>query len=127
MRGPIDSAIRWWRSTEAAKNGGNGNGNGKPNPANPKTFKAASEPEAAAMLPVRVEAPWLDRLDEADIPRTLVYPSTTLGRMLGPISRAASPTPPRWSTPTKPGPIVNSVPRLIVWLKRAAAAGGAAE
>src|SRR5215208_7959678 len=71
MMHPIDSIRRWWKNgthppgAEFGDDGGsNGNGNG----------------HAEATPPV--EGPWLKQLDRAGIPRTLVYPTTTLGRIL---------------------------------------------
>jgi len=102
MRGPIDSAIRWLRHSENAKPGENDNGrDAKADPesvlADPPrrtddgssaltpVFRAVPNTAPGAMsytAPPMVEDPWLARLDEAGIPRSLVYPSTTLGRML---------------------------------------------
>src|SRR5688572_907196 len=71
MMHPIDSIRRWWSNgthptgSEPHDAGGaahsNGNGNGH-------------APAA--------EEPWLAQLDRASIPRSLVYPTTTLGRIL---------------------------------------------
>ena len=73
---PIDSLRRWWRhgppdaepATPPAEEHSNGKGNG-----------AKGGAKAAAAPP---EPPYLAHLDRADIPRTLVYPTTTLGRIL---------------------------------------------
>lgn len=104
MRGPIDSAIRWWRHTETSRPGEKQNGKEgrhgllegssgtidlKVDPESlpavlpERTADGSPPPSAQAVPPVfSHESPWLARLDEAGVPRTLVYPSTTLGRML---------------------------------------------
>jgi long-chain acyl-CoA synthetase len=73
---PIDSLRRWWKHApneadplppggdNGHSNGGNGKANGKP------------------AAPVVLDPPWLAHLDRADIPRSLSYPSTTIGRIL---------------------------------------------
>lgn len=62
MNMPHVSFRRWWRNGEAEE---------------PIAIEA---PPAAPALPV--EAPWLKEMDRAAIPRTLNYPTTTLGRIL---------------------------------------------
>ena len=71
---PIDSIRRWWKTgsqppegeAPAGEAGLNGDGSGDGHPA----------PAPAG------EGPWLQQLDRADIPRSLVYPTTTLGRIV---------------------------------------------
>jgi long-chain acyl-CoA synthetase len=67
---PIDSLRRWWKhppetepSAATAEEHSNGNG-----------VKASARPAP--------EPPYLAQLDRAGIPRSLVYPTTTLGRIL---------------------------------------------
>ena len=68
MRGPFDSMLRWWRESE--ENGQSRNGeNHSPTP-------HAQEDQPAP------EPPWLTQLDKEGIPRTLNYPTTTLGRIV---------------------------------------------
>src|SRR5438105_13073517 len=64
---PIDTMRRWWRT-------------------GPPRVTATEEQElqqtaspAAASPP---EPPWLAQLDRAGVPRTLTYPTTSLGRIL---------------------------------------------
>jgi long-chain acyl-CoA synthetase len=66
---PLVTVKRWWRS-------GNGsNGHDRP--------LLAKEPEAPPLKQAPPPSdPWLARLDEAQIPRSLTYPTTTLGRIL---------------------------------------------
>ena len=80
MMHPIDSIRRWWKpshASDAASSGaapahsnGNGIGHGK----------ASGNGHAPAAPPA--EPPWFAQLARADIPRTLVYPATTLGRLV---------------------------------------------
>jgi hypothetical protein len=69
--------LRWWKDGNGnghdalAVAGANGNGRMK-----------AAAPSVDPPEPVQVDPPWLAQLDRAGIPRTLRYPSTTLGRML---------------------------------------------
>jgi len=67
---PIDSIRRWWKHSpdeaDAPPAAPDGHGNGA----------------ASKAPPCPPEPPWLAQLDRADIPRTLVYPSTGLGRIL---------------------------------------------
>ena len=62
MMRPIGTMKRWWRHAE------------RPAP--------AVEAPPRKLLPPPGPPPWLEQLDKAAIPRTLTYPSTTLGRML---------------------------------------------
>ena len=100
MMRPIERVRRWWQSGEhapappdpsAGAGGGNGaNGAAHPTDNGDKGGKASPElPQPPpANLPreakesSRREPPWLGQLDRAGIPRSLVYPSTTLGRIL---------------------------------------------
>ena len=59
---PIDTFRRWWN-------------NGAPEPTE---TSAVGNGQASAAA----EPPWLAQLDRAGIPRSLVYPTTTLGRIL---------------------------------------------
>jgi len=77
MRGSFDSIVRWWGKSNghAHANGEhhvgiNGNGHIKP-------VMMSCGPEESAE-----SRPWLNQLDEAGIPRTLHYPTTTLGRIV---------------------------------------------
>src|SRR4051794_15489902 len=71
---PIDRVRRWW------------SGGDSPPPPHGPAAAAPAVPTLPAPAPPpkppKREAPWLARLDEAGIPRTLVYPSTTLARLL---------------------------------------------
>ncbi len=106
MRVSLENMRRWWQNDR----GSNGNGKGeKHHPEGtkhhpearmlPDTGKAENEKDTShkngdqeAACPsrkkhtpeqhVRIEPPWIARLDEAGIPRHLEYPSTTLGRLL---------------------------------------------
>lgn len=70
MRGPFDTVLRWWHA---------GNGNGR----NHARLNSAVVNDAAApRRELSGEPPWLAQLDRMGIPRTLVYPSTTLARIL---------------------------------------------
>src|SRR4051812_45980319 len=75
---PLDSFRRWWTNSpheptagpeglHAPGENGNGTANGK------AVRLAGGDP---------VDAPWLPQLDKAGIPRSLVYPTTTLARVL---------------------------------------------
>ena len=77
---PLDSFRRWWTNSPhepvAAPEVPHGPGeNGRP-------VKLGAPAPAGAMATDASEAPWLPQLDKANIPRTLNYPSTTLGRIL---------------------------------------------
>ena len=63
MSGPFDVMLRWWR------NGQEHNG-------------WHPLPIAMPRATIPASPPWLGQLDSAGIPRSLNYPSTTLGRML---------------------------------------------
>jgi long-chain acyl-CoA synthetase len=76
MSGLIDTALGWWRHNEP-RDGAERNGNGAPKPVDGAPVVA--EPPAAAAA---AEPAWLPQLDRLGIPRTLVYPTTTLGRLL---------------------------------------------
>jgi long-chain acyl-CoA synthetase len=60
----VDSMLRWWRNGEPART------------VITRNFEPRETPA------VQQESPWLARLDAAQIPRTLQYPTTTLGRLL---------------------------------------------
>ena len=68
---PIDSIRRWWSNGTAVASAG-ANAVGEPHP----------DGNGHAPPAPPVESPWLKQLDRAEIPRSLVYPSTTLGRIL---------------------------------------------
>ena len=72
MRGALSIILRWWR-------GANGNGRGH----GPDTLAegAPSDLHTPGRDPTR-EPPWLAELDREGIPRSLQYPTTTLGRLL---------------------------------------------
>jgi long-chain acyl-CoA synthetase len=65
MSGLIDTAMGWWRHGET--------------PA-PVAVHGALAEEGPAPAPV--EPKWLEQMDRAGLPRTLVYPTTTLGKFL---------------------------------------------
>jgi len=88
MRGPVDTVMRWWKAGRT-HDGGDGaaagacsdaqapdrhNGNGQH--ASTRTAEHAARPAAAR------EPAWYSQYDVAGIPRSLIYPTTTLGRML---------------------------------------------
>src|SRR5688500_14470419 len=83
---PIDSMRRWWTGGSAQPGGQSGDqtgGNGAHAPAAPGRQLPAPAPQAPASAPALPPEPaWLARLDDAGYPRTLVYPGTTLGRLL---------------------------------------------
>jgi len=60
----VDSMLKWWKNGELV------------GPAPTRT------PEVRQQTAAPPEPAWLARLDAAQMPRTLVYPSTTLGRIL---------------------------------------------
>src|SRR3954465_5061425 len=97
MRVSLNNLRRWWTRDGAAGNGavdrgvlpepgkgdpdrvnGNGNGHAKAG-VNGRTAKAE---KAAKSPPKPADPPWLLELDKAGVPRTLHYPTTTLGRLL---------------------------------------------
>ncbi len=63
MVSPIETARKWWK-------GGN------------EVFVQRFRPAPSPRLAEIVDPPWLATIDRAGVPRTLVYPSTTLGRLL---------------------------------------------
>jgi len=69
---PIDSFRRWW------KNGPPPNGS-EAGPAGDERGAGANGHPIDAPA---AEAPWLPLLDQMNIPRSLVYPTTSLGRIL---------------------------------------------
>ncbi|MEO6435995.1 MAG: AMP-binding protein, partial [Tepidisphaeraceae bacterium] len=75
---PFHAVARWWSHRGNGNGNGHGdgdrNGNGHLHPA-PHDAPAGTE----ATLP---EQPWLAHLDRERIPRSLHYPTTTLGRLL---------------------------------------------
>jgi long-chain acyl-CoA synthetase len=71
MRGPLDVMRRWWQES-------NGHGNGPGNGRDPAAVNEPSLPRQATPL----DPPWLARLDHEGIPRSLHYPTTTLGRIV---------------------------------------------
>lgn len=96
MRAPLDVMARWWNLAVGRGNGnghghanGNGHGNGKGHsdgngdgghgPAAPNGEPHPSHEDPAAPAP---EPPWLAQLDHEGIPRSLYYPTTTLGRIV---------------------------------------------
>ena len=66
---PIDTVKRWWKNGEHALHGSE-------SAAEPRLLVTRSAPPAPA------EPPWLATLDQLGMPRSLVYPATTLGRIL---------------------------------------------
>src|SRR5438034_4524690 len=68
MRGALNAMLRWWKES-------NGNGH---TPVNEKSVVA--ERALPAPRPIAPpEPPWLAQLDRERIPRSLNYPTTTLG------------------------------------------------
>src|SRR5690349_17415422 len=102
MRAPLDVMMRWWNQAVGRGNGngygngqghangnghrngnGRGNGNGhRPAAANGVPHPPHEEATAAAATPAAPEPPWLTQLDREGIPRSLNYPTTTLGRII---------------------------------------------
>src|SRR5690349_6880335 len=72
MMKPIERVRRWWTGGDDSPPTGQG----------PAAGASAVPTPPAATIPTKRDAPWLARLDEAGVPRTLVYPSTTLARLL---------------------------------------------
>src|SRR5436309_2678773 len=74
MRGPFfDVMLRWWKE--------NGHGNGHA----ADQREQSSSPAGRNGVPrpqVPSEPPWLAQLDRDGVPRSLQYPTTTLGRIL---------------------------------------------
>ena len=64
---------RWWSGNGEASQGAADAGSVSPVPVRPAPVRPPAAP---------VEAPWLKVLDAAGVPRTLNYPSMTLGRLL---------------------------------------------
>src|SRR5437763_10864934 len=88
MSGLIDTALGWWRHAEP-RGEGRENADGRVAPANgngakPAAPAAATPREPAPPAPAKLppEPVWLKQLDRLGLPRTLVYPTTTLGRLL---------------------------------------------
>jgi long-chain acyl-CoA synthetase len=78
----IDTARGWWRHGETREeSAANANGNGKPDR---RTGKDLDPDNAAAPATPKppAEPAWLPQLDRLGIPRTLVYPTTSLGKLL---------------------------------------------
>src|SRR4051812_2531893 len=75
MMKPIERVRRWWTGDDDVP---------APTPQGPAAGGSAvpTPPAATPPSPAKLNAPWLARLDEAGVPRTLVYPSTTLARLL---------------------------------------------
>ena len=71
MSGLIDTAMGWWRHGEAR---------GAPSDVPVNGSSKGSETEAVAPAPP--EPAWLAQMDRAGLPRHLVYPTTTLARLL---------------------------------------------
>ena len=67
MSGLIDTAMGWWKHGEAQAESLGGE---------------VHFSETGPTVPVSVDPPWLAQLDRVDIPRSLVYPTTTLARLL---------------------------------------------
>ena len=88
MGGRFDAMIRWWRvgrasaedSPDTLGHSGNGNGNSNGN-GNGHSLTVVKEPPMAEVQKP-IEPPWLAQLDREGIPRTLRYPTTTLGRLV---------------------------------------------
>jgi long-chain acyl-CoA synthetase len=83
MSGLINTALGWWRHVEPRADGSaagsNGNGDGHSAAADITAESALPPPPPAPKPPTE---PWLKQLDRMGIPRTLVYPNTTLGKLL---------------------------------------------
>ena len=81
MRRPVDTVMRWWRS---------GRGNSSPQAASPPmaaqrktaTATAIERSHKAKRAAAPAEPPWFKQWDLHGVPRSLTYPTTTLGRML---------------------------------------------
>src|SRR5947208_768750 len=81
MSGLIDTALGWWRHNEPrgdahddADAGAGSNGKA--------TDKELGIAKPIVLKPAVAEPAWLTQLDRLGIPRSLVYPTTTLGRLL---------------------------------------------
>jgi long-chain acyl-CoA synthetase len=78
MSGLIDSALSWWRSGDSRHVSVPGD---RSDPA--RTDVAISPPqESTADRDTASEAPWYKQLDRLGVPRSLNYPSTSLGKLL---------------------------------------------
>lgn len=79
MRGPFNAPFnamfRWWSHAGGHGVGGGKNGNGQD-----ATHEAPAADHGANAAPA--EPPWLQQLDRERIPRSLRYPTTTLGRLI---------------------------------------------
>ena len=74
MSGLIDTAMGWWRHPEMR---------GDSRIAPPAISTNLASVDSASEMPLpQPESPWLAQLDRVGIPRHLVYPTTTLGRLL---------------------------------------------
>src|SRR5688500_6789543 len=84
MRGPLYVMRRWWKDAVGGNANGNGHGHANGNGHGKGHTHAGTNGEAVA--PPREETmpepPWLAQLDREGVPRSLHYPSTTLGRIL---------------------------------------------
>src|SRR5438094_6681180 len=71
MRGALNAMLRWWKES---------NGNGQTVDSNSHAMNERVAPAPRPLAPP--EPPWLAQLDRAGIPRSLKYPTTTLGRIV---------------------------------------------
>ncbi len=79
MRDALGAMLRWWKETL---------GRGGDRPADEARRSAHVPPRAASHEP-----PWLAQLDREGIPRSLQYPTTTLGRILDQAAERFGPVP----------------------------------
>src|SRR5438094_8167271 len=71
MRGALNAMLRWWKES---------NGNGQTVDSNSHAMNERVAPAPRPLAPP--EPPWLAQLDREGIPRSLNYPTTTLGRIV---------------------------------------------
>src|SRR5262245_53978502 len=81
MRGPVDVLKRWWNRGNGDSHA-NGNGNGKPGTNGDSRKPRLLRREKRNGNGHVTEPRWYRQWDANGVPRTLNYPSTTLGRML---------------------------------------------
>ncbi len=68
MVSPIQTARRWWKGEGEASF--------------PRSLRTTAGQSPPRLSDLPADPPWLARLDEAGVPRSLTYPSTTLARLL---------------------------------------------
>src|SRR4051812_44281295 len=103
MRVSLNNLRRWWTRDDAVGHGevnrgvvpepdegdpdrvnghGHGHGHGHAKAGGNGRGKAEKAEKPAKSPPTPADPPWLLELDKAGVPRTLHYPTTTLGRLL---------------------------------------------